>query len=70
LRLAGWVANAVDMAMPQREANVAALAERLAAPCLGVVPQLAPPTPSAVAAHLDAAAVRACLNPLPSPGVV
>lgn len=70
LRLAGWVANAVDMAMPQREANVGALVERLAAPCLGVVPQLSPPTPSAVAAHLDAAAVRACLNPLPSPGVV
>lgn len=69
LRLAGWVANAVDMAMPQREANVSALVERLAAPCLGVVPQLAPPTPSAVAAHLDIAAVRACVNPVPFPGV-
>jgi dethiobiotin synthetase len=69
LKLAGWIANAVDAAMPHREANVAALIKRLAAPCLGVVPRLALSTPSAVAAHLDFTASRACLHPMPSPGV-
>jgi len=69
LRLAGWVANGLDAAMPHRDANVAALIERLPAPCLGVVPRLALPTPSAVAEHLDTATLRGCLNPMPSPGV-
>jgi len=32
LRLAGWVANRIDPAMPEADANVAALAERLPAP--------------------------------------
>jgi dethiobiotin synthetase len=69
LRLAGWVANTVDAAMSHREANIAALVECLPAPCLGIVPRLPLPTRSAVAAYLDIAAMRACLNPVPSPGV-
>jgi dethiobiotin synthetase len=32
LRLAGWVANRIDPAMPEADANVAALVERLPAP--------------------------------------
>lgn len=40
LKLAGWVANTVDPAMHDPAASMAALAERLVAPCLGVVPHL------------------------------
>jgi dethiobiotin synthetase len=38
LRFAGWVANCIDPAMARREANLAALAERLFAPPLAVIP--------------------------------
>jgi dethiobiotin synthetase len=34
LDLAGWVANRIDPAMDQPGASIAALAERLAAPCI------------------------------------
>jgi dethiobiotin synthetase len=34
----GWVANAVDATMQFREENIAALHQRLAAPCLAVIP--------------------------------
>jgi dethiobiotin synthetase len=37
VELAGWVANVVDAGMPMRDENVAALARRLAAPCVAVV---------------------------------
>src|SRR5690606_1247909 len=53
LRLAGWVANVVDPLTSRLEENLATLAERLPAPCLGQVPRLAEATPAAVAAHLD-----------------
>lgn len=53
LRLAGWVANIVDPATSRLEENLATLAERLPAPCLGRVPHLAEATPAAVAAYLD-----------------
>ena len=53
LRLAGWVANVVDAQTSRLEENLATLADRLAAPCLGRVPRLAQATPAAVAAHLD-----------------
>ena len=62
LRLAGWVGNRIDPAMPWIDENVAALRDRLqqhGAPCLGVVPYLPEPCPAAVAAHLDDAALRA-----------
>ncbi len=38
LRLAGWVANQIDPAMPVFAENVQALEQRLKAPLLGVVP--------------------------------
>lgn len=40
LRLAGWVANAVDPALDQPERTLASLQRWLGAPCLGVVPRL------------------------------
>lgn len=55
LRLAGWVANIVDPHTARLQENLATLAERLAAPCLGQVAHLAEATPAAVAAHLDLA---------------
>jgi len=55
LQLAGWVANVVDPQTSRLEDNLATLAERLPAPCLGCVPRLAAATPAAVAAHLDLA---------------
>jgi len=68
LRLAGWVANHVDPAMPQAQANVQALARRLPAPLLGRVPNLAKAGPAAAARHLRAAALYppAPLSPLPA----
>jgi dethiobiotin synthetase len=45
---AGWVGNAIDPAMPHREANLEALRARLPVPCLGV--QGFDPVPAAVAA--------------------
>ena len=52
--LAGWVANCAGPEMPVFEENVATLRERLSAPCLGVVPNLAPAaSPQAAARHLD-----------------
>ena len=38
LRCAGWVANCIVRDMPQLEANIRALKERLESPLLGVVP--------------------------------
>ncbi|NQD93058.1 dethiobiotin synthase [Pseudomonas sp. CrR25] len=55
LQLAGWVANLVDPHTSRLDDNLATLAERLPAPCLGRVPRLAIATPAAVAAHLDLA---------------
>lgn len=48
LPLAGWVANRIDPAMEQFDANLAALQQRLDAPLLGMVPWLEYP---AVSAH-------------------
>lgn len=52
LRLAGWVANVVDPHTSRLEDNLATLAERLSAPCLGRVPRLAQARPEAVAEYL------------------
>ncbi|MDT4861485.1 ATP-dependent dethiobiotin synthetase BioD 1 [compost metagenome] len=59
LVLAGWVANVVDPATSRLEENLATLAERLPAPCLGRVPRLAEATPAAVADYLDLAPLGA-----------
>jgi dethiobiotin synthetase len=55
LRLAGWVANTVDAAMPHVADNLAALQEGLVAPFLGHVPRLPDPSAPAIAAHLPQA---------------
>ncbi|WP_220812394.1 dethiobiotin synthase [Pseudomonas paralcaligenes] len=53
LALAGWVANIIEPRTSRLEDNLATLAERLPAPCLGRVPRLDRATPAAVAAHLS-----------------
>ena len=53
LQLAGWVANIIDPKTSRLEENLATLAERLPAPCLGRVPTLKSPTASAVAEYLQ-----------------
>ncbi|NLU00416.1 MULTISPECIES: dethiobiotin synthase [Pseudomonas] len=53
LQLAGWVANIIDPKTSRLEENLATLAERLPAPCLGRVPKLKLPTPEAVAQYLE-----------------
>lgn len=40
LVLAGWVASKVDPDMPEQQANIETLQQCLAAPCLGVLPNL------------------------------
>lgn len=50
--LAGWVGNRVDPQMLLPEENLAALAERLAVPCLGVVPWMPEPKVELVAEAL------------------
>lgn len=57
LRLAGWVANILDPHTSRLEENLATLAERLPAPCLGQVPRLGEATPAAVAQHLRLSAL-------------
>lgn len=52
LHLAGWVANIVDPKTARLEENLATLAERLPAPCLGRVPYLKSPTAQTVAEYL------------------
>jgi dethiobiotin synthetase len=50
-RLAGWVANDPERAMPEREASVAAIAERVAAPCIADLAFGAEPNLEAIASH-------------------
>ncbi|WP_175653434.1 dethiobiotin synthase [Pseudomonas sp. Marseille-P9899] len=53
LQLAGWVANIIDSRTSRLEENLASLAERLPAPCLGRIPRLKPASAEAVAEHLQ-----------------
>lgn len=55
LRLAGWIANAIDAEMAAREENVAALRERLGAPLLAQIPFTELPLAPALARHVDVA---------------
>lgn len=57
LQLAGWVANIVDPSTSRLEENLATLAERLAAPCLGRVPRLSAASPRDVLPYLDLGAL-------------
>jgi dethiobiotin synthetase len=71
LHLAGWVGNSVTPAMPWMDENVATLRQQLrrqySAPCLGVVPWLAPPDPATVATHLDAGALHTLFSAVRRP---
>ncbi|AUA34815.1 dethiobiotin synthase [Pseudomonas fulva] len=53
LQLAGWVANIIEPRTSRLEDNLASLAERLPAPCLGRVPKLKQATADKVAEHLQ-----------------
>lgn len=53
LRVAGWVANLLEPQMLRLEENIASLAARIKAPCLGRVPRLSEASAAAVARHLD-----------------
>jgi len=53
LRLAGWVVNQIDPAMPHQAANIEALRERLPAPCLGSLPWMSVPSATLAADKLD-----------------
>ena len=57
LKLAGWVANHIDPAMPVAAENVATLAARLAAPLLGEIEFAAVPDAAAIATRLDLSAL-------------
>ena len=52
LKLAGWVANCVDDQTMMLDETIAALAARIAAPLLGVVPYQPEPDPSVAATYL------------------
>jgi dethiobiotin synthetase len=52
-RLVGWVGNGIDPAFAPWEENIDALRQRIPAPCLGVVPPLAPPSLDAVCSMLQ-----------------
>jgi dethiobiotin synthetase len=52
LRLAGWIANSIDLQMSHFDDNVQALSERIQAPLWGVVP-FGPARPQDVAARLQ-----------------
>ena len=58
LRLAGWVANQVDPTMPRLAENLASLDRLVAAPRIGFVPYLSPPTAEMAARHIDLDALR------------
>lgn len=53
LRLAGWIANAIDPGMAVPDENVAALAGRLPAPLLGRIPHSPGADAAAIASRLD-----------------
>lgn len=53
LRLAGWVANRIDVDMLCYEENVQTLQALLPAPCLGEIPFMAEPEPQQMADYLN-----------------
>ena len=52
LKIAGWVANIIDPDMPRLDENIDTLKQRIAEPCLGIVPRLEDLSPSRVAEYL------------------
>ncbi len=61
LRLAGWIANAMDPAMARREQNLDALRQRIAEPLLGIVKYAAKPVADRVAKALDINRINAVI---------
>jgi len=53
--LLGWIGNCIDPQMARVEENLATLRERIAAPCLGVLPFAERPQPRLLAGQLDEA---------------
>ena len=53
LKLAGWVANEIDPAMPHQQQNIDALSQRLPAHLLGVVPHMSQASAARAAACMD-----------------
>ncbi|MBW8190260.1 dethiobiotin synthase [Neiella marina] len=51
--LAGWIGNGVDPTMANQQANIDSLNALLHAPCLGIVPHLKDPNPTAIWSHLN-----------------
>ncbi len=56
LTLAGWIGNSIDPAFARRDANLATLESRIAAPCLGIIPWMVKPDVGTAAASLHEAA--------------
>lgn len=67
LRLAGWIANAVDPMMRLGQENIDTIAARLTrdhgAPLLGVIPHLAEPSAAEASHHLDIDLLDVCASP-------
>ena len=57
IELLGWIGNRVDPHMHSVDENIAALNERMPAPCLGVLPYASAQDRVALAAYLQAAAM-------------
>ncbi len=55
LKLAGWIGNSIDPAFARRDANLATLESRIAAPCLGIIPWMVKPDVATAAASLHEA---------------
>jgi len=50
--LAGWIANCIIPAMPEQQANIDAINQRIATPLLGITPYLPHLSASAIGRHL------------------
>lgn len=53
VNISGWIANQVAPEMAAYRENIASLRQRLSAPCLGEIPFMPRPAPSAVAGYLE-----------------
>jgi len=53
LSLVGWIGSRIDPVMAVADENIASLAERIEAPCLGVLPWLNNPSATASARYLE-----------------
>lgn len=61
LRLAGWIANAIDPKMARRTENLDALRQRIPVPLLGIVRNAAKPDVDRVARMLDISRINAVI---------